>query len=442
MKNFLDHICSAVHERLLLITLVAATVSTCALSQQLTAIKCGKLIDGKSDKPIENAVILVEGNKIKNVGNDIQIPGDAVVIDLSHATVLPGLIDAHTHVLLQGDITEEDYAEQILKESIPYRTLRATVSCKTALMHGFTTIRDLESEGAMYADVDLKKAINNGIIEGPRMFVATRSINTTGHYPLRNSAYAWEIAVPKGVQEITGADEARRAVREQISYGADWIKIYADRGYYRLPDGTFRGLPNFSQEEINAIGDETRLEHKKFAAHAVTRDGIIYSINAGASSIEHGFGMDDECIELMAAKGVYWCPTIYVNVWVAEGRAAAGNPINKAFNEVLPIVFAKAMKAGVKIVFGTDVGGFAWSENEAKEFSYMVKFGMTPMQAITSATVMAADLLDMSGKLGEISPGAFADIVAVNADPLKDVSVLEKISFVMKDGKVYKNNSQ
>jgi imidazolonepropionase-like amidohydrolase len=305
-------------------------------------------------------------------------------------------------------------------------------------MHGFTTIRDLESEGAMYADVDLKKAVNNGIIDGPRMFVATRSINTTGHYPLRNSAYAWELSLPKGVQEITGADEARRAVREQISYGADWIKVYADRGYYRLPDGSFRGLPNFSQDEINAIGDEARLEHKKFAAHAVTRDGIISSVNAGASSIEHGFGMDDECIELLAAKGVYWCPTIYVNVWVAEGRAAAGNPINKAFNDVLPVVFAKALKAGVKIVFGTDVGGFAWTENEAKEFSYMTKFGMTPMQAIKSATTVAAGLLDMSGKLGEISPGAFADIVAVNDDPLKDISALEKISFVMKDGKVYK----
>ncbi|MGA9407617.1 MAG: amidohydrolase family protein [Bacteroidota bacterium] len=442
MKKLPVNIYATAHKRLLIIALITTTISMCALSQQLTAVKCGKLINGKSDKPIENAVILIEGNKIKNVGRDIPIPENAVVIDLSHATVLPGLIDAHTHVLLQGDITEEDYADQILKESIPYRTLRATVSCKTALMHGFTTIRDLESEGAMYADVDLKKAINNGIIDGPRMFVATRSMSTTGHYPLRNSAYAWEITVPKGVQEITGADEARRAVREQISYGADWIKIYADRGYYRLPDGTFRGLPNFSQDEINAIGDEVRLEHKKFAAHAVTRDGIIYAINAGASSIEHGFGMDDECIELMASKGVYWCPTIYVNVWVAEGRAAAGNPINKAFNEVLPVVFAKAMKAGVKIVFGTDVGGFAWSENEAKEFSYMVKFGMTPMQAIQSATMMAADLLDMSGKIGEISPGAFADIVAVNADPLKDISALERISFVMKDGKVYKNNSQ
>ena len=409
-----------------------------ASAQQLTAIKCGKLIDGKSEKAAENVVILIEGNKIKEVGKNISIPPNAAIIDLSSATVLPGLIDAHTHILLQGDITEEDYADQILKESIPYRTLRATVSCRTALLHGFTTLRDVESEGAMYADVDLKKAINNGIIDGPRLFVSTRSINTTGHYPLRNSQYAWELHIPKGVQEITGAEEARRAVREQLSYGADWIKIYADRSYYRAQDGTFRSLPNFSQDEINAIGDEVRLAHKNFAAHAVTRDGIIYSVNAGARSIEHGFAMDDECIKLIVQKGVFWCPTIYVNLWVAEGRAAAGNPMNKAFNDVLPVVFGKALKAGVKIAFGTDVGGFDWTENEAKEFTYMVKFGMTSMQAIKSATTVAADLLEMNGKIGEISPGAFADIVAVKEDPLKDISTLEKISFVMKDGKVYK----
>jgi imidazolonepropionase-like amidohydrolase len=405
---------------------------------QITAIKCGTLIDGKSDKPIENAVILVEGNRIKEVGRGVAVPAGAEIVDLSAATVLPGLIDSHTHVLLQGDITTEDYAEQILKESIPYRTLRASLSCKTALMNGFTTIRDMETEGAMYADADLKKAINNGIIDGPRMFVSTRSISTTGRYLLSNSAYAWELRMPKGVQEITGADEARRAVREQISYGADWIKIYADGSYYQLPDGSFRSIPNFSNEEITAIGDQTKMLRKKLAAHAVTRDGVLYAINAGASSIEHGTALDDECIALMVKKGIYWCPTIYVEVWVAEGRAAEGNAMFKIMLDRLPGVFNKALKAGVKIAFGTDVGGFSWTENQAKEFAYMVKWGMTPMQTIRSATSVGAELLGMSGQIGEISPGAFADIVATKGSPLQDITLLERIGFVMKNGKIYK----
>ena len=424
------------------VVLIIAII-TLALPQHsaagIIAIKCGKLIDGKSDFAQEQMIILINGNKIEKVGRNLPIPSGAEIIDLSNATVLPGLIDSHTHVLLQGDITEEDYAEQILKESIPYRTLRGAAACRTALMNGFTTLRDLETEGAMYADVDLKKAINNGVTEGPRMFVATRSINTTGHYLLRNSVYAWELQIPKGLQEITGADEARRAVREQLSYGADWIKIYADRGYYKLLDGSFRSIPNFTPEEINAVGDETKISRKRLSSHAITRDGIIPSIMAGAASIEHGFGMDDECIRLMVEKGVYWCPTIYVNVYVAEGRAKAGNPINNEFNDYLPKIFNKALKAGVKIAFGTDVGGFAWTENEAKEFAYMVKWGMTPMQAIKSATVVGAQLLDMGGKIGEISPGAFADIDAVNGDPLKDITLLEHVAFVMKDGKIYKN---
>ncbi|KAK6033654.1 amidohydrolase family protein [Ostertagia ostertagi] len=309
-----------------------------------------------------------------------------------------------------------------------------------ALEYGFTSIRDLETEGAMYADVDVKKAIINQVIPGPRMQVATRSIATVGHYPIAAKDYAWELSLPKGVQLVNGADEARRAVREQISYGADWIKIYADRGYYRLPDGSYRSRPNFTKEEITAIGDETLSSGKKLAAHAVTRDGIIAAINAGASTIEHGFGMDEECVQLMVKKGVFWCPTIYVCDYVAEGRAKAGSPINKYFMETLPAVFKKAMNAGIKIAYGTDIGGYSWDEPQAKDFEYMVKYGMSNLQAIQTATTVAADLFGMEGKIGELKAGAFADIIAVKQDPLQDIKSLEQVKWVMKDGVVYKNS--
>ena len=410
------------------------------LSQKLIAIKCGKILDVRSGEILKNQVILVKGNTIQNVlsaSADINIADS--VIDLSQNFVLPGLIDCHTHVLLQGDITGDDYAVQLLKESIPYRTLRASRSARIALQNGFTSIRDLETEGALYADVDVKKAINNGIIPGPRMQVATRAINTVGHYPLSPKDFNWELDLPKGIQEINGADEGRKAVREQIAHGADWIKIYADRSYYRLEDGSYRSLPNFTPEEIKAIGDETLRSNKKLAAHAVTRDGIIAAIQAGASTIEHGFGMDDECIQLMAKNKIFWCPTIYVCAYVAEGRAQEGNPINKYFLESFPVVFKKAMQAGIKIAYGTDIGGYSWDQPEAKDFEYMVKFGMSPLKAIQTATLTAAELMNQPGKIGEIRPGAFADIIALNTDPTLDIKALQSVSWVMKDGKVFKN---
>lgn len=422
-----------------LFLLFSCFISSLAFAQKTTAIKCGQLLDVRTGQLSKNVTILVKDNKIEMISQPVamvKIKADTL-IDLSAYTIMPGLIDCHTHVLLQGDITSEDYDVQVLKESVPYRTIRAVNSCNLALQNGFTTIRDLGTEGAGYADVDIKKAINKNIIPGPRMFVSTLAINTTGHYPLKESDYAWELNMPKGLKEITGADEGRKAVREQIAHGADWIKIYADRGYYKLPDGSYRSLPNFTTEEIMAIGDETLRSRKKLAAHAVTRDGILAAINAGASSIEHGFGMDDECIQQMVQKNVYWCPTIYVNDYVADGRAKAGSPMNKYFSESEPALFKKAITAGIKIAYGTDIGGYDWHEPQTKDFEYMIQYGYTTLQAIQTATINAADLLNQP-LLGELKAGNFADIIAIKGDPLKNIQLLQQVQWVMKDGVVYK----
>src|SRR5579864_880765 len=399
------------------------------------AIRCGRLIDGKSAMPRANAVILIEGERIREVGTGLATPAGWEVIDLSHSTVLPGLIDNHTHIMLNGDITAADYDEQLLKESIPYRAIRATVNVRTALMHGFTAMRDLETEGAMYADVDVKTAIARGIIPGPRMFVATRSFAPTGFYPLLG--YSWEIKVPKGVQEVDGADNIRRAVREQVSYGADWIKYYSDLHYF-LKDGALHSRPNFTDDEARALVDEPHRLGRKVAAHSMGREGIEQALRAGVDTIEHGDGLDDELMDLMVQRGVYWCPTIYVGVYVSQGRADTGAPIWNQMRDLEAATFAKAVKKGVRISFGTDAGGFAWTENQAKEFAYMVKYGMTPMQAIQSATSVAAALLDQQENLGSVAAGKYADIIAVDGDPLSDITELERVKFVMKGGEVMK----
>jgi len=428
--------------RISLALLLALPLSATAQTAQQTApprafvIRAAHLIDGRSDVVQHDVTVVVQGDRIVAVGrqSDVasKIPSGAQVIDLGGATILPGLIDNHTHVLLQGDITSADYDEQLLKESIPYRAIRATAAVRVALMNGFTAIRDLETEGAMYADVDVKTAIARGVIPGPRMFVSTRAMAPTGTYPLLG--YSWELKMPEGVQIVDGPEDIRKAVREEVKYGADWIKFYADRRYYLGSDGRLRSWVNFTDEELKMLVGEAHRLGKKVAAHAIGWDGIDAALRAGVNTIEHGHGLTDDLLDRMVTQKVYWCPTIFVGVYVAPGRGG----IWPKMVDLERIAFGKALKKGAMISYGTDVGGYAWTENQAQEFAYMVRYGMSPMAAIKSATSVAAQLLDQGDNFGTIEAGKLADIVAVKGDPLADISELTRVIFVMKGGMIYK----
>ena len=408
--------------------------------EAVTVIRAGALIDGTSAAPRRDQVIVVRGNRIERVGDasSIAVPGDALVIDLPRATVLPGLIDSHTHIFLQGeDPAEGGYDVQLLKHPLAFRAARAAVSARRALEQGFTTIRDVETEGAGYGDVGIKQAIESGYIPGPRMFVVTRAISTTGGYPLEG--YAPEIEVPKGAQLIDGPVEARKAAREQLDHGADWVKVYMTHRSWLDAKGNLVSQPTLTLEEIKAVVDETHGWGKKVACHAYNGIGLHRALDGGCDSIEHGLELDDAAIAQMVKQGTWLCPTmsVYYDHW-----APADTPAGKRDRKRVAVhgpSLQKAMKAGVKIAFGTDVGGFSWSEPIAREFARMVEFGMTPMAAIQAATSKGAEMLGMSGELGVVAPGAYADVVAVAGDPLKNVGEFERIGFVMKDGKVYRN---
>jgi len=404
----------------------------------VTVIRAGTLIDGKSDQPRRDQIIVIRGNRIESVADaaNAKIPAGATVIDLSKQTVLPGLIDSHTHIFLQGeDPAQGGYDANILTAPLAMRAARAAVAARRALEQGFTTLRDVETEGAGYGDVGIKQAIEAGYIPGPRMFVVTRAISTTGGYPLEG--YAPELEMPKGAQIVDGPVEARKAAREQLDHGADWIKVYMTHRSWVGKNGELVSQPTLTVDELRAIVDEAHGWGKKVACHAYGGIGLQRALDGGCDSIEHGLDLTDAQIAQMLKQGTWYVPTlsVYYTDWAAPDTPAGQRDRLRA--SAHEVSFKKALKAGVKIVFGTDMGGIPWTEPIAQEFARMVEFGMPPMDAIQSATSRAALMLEMEGKIGVVAPGAFADIVAVSGDPLHDIKILERIQFVMKDGQVF-----
>jgi imidazolonepropionase-like amidohydrolase len=382
-------------------------------------------------------VIVIRGNRIESVSDasSAKIPAGATEIDLSKQTVLPGLIDSHTHIFLQGENPAKGgYDANILTQGLALRAVRAGVAARHALEQGFTTLRDVETEGAGYGDVGIKQAINLGYIPGPRLFVVTRAISTTGGYMLEG--YAPELDMPKGAQIVDGPVEARKAAREQLDKGADWIKVYMTHRSWVGKNGELASQPTLTVEELRAIVDEAHGWGKKVACHAYSGIGLHRALDGGCDSIEHGLDLDDAAISQMLKQGTWYVPTleVYYDDWAPEDTPEGKRDRLRA--SAHEVSFKKALKAGVKIVYGTDMGGIPWTEPIAQDFPRMVEFGMAPMDAIQSATSRAAVMLEMEGKIGVIAPGAFADVIGVRGDPLRDIKLLENVDFVMKDGQV------
>jgi imidazolonepropionase-like amidohydrolase len=434
---------------ILLVTCIGASLAGSATASAqsdpqtavpLTVIRAGTLIDGASEKARKNQLIFVRGERIENVADGAAaIPPGAKLIDLSTATVLPGLIDSHTHIFLWGeDPAKGGYDANILNAGIALRAARATYAVRKALEQGFTTIRDVETEGAGYGDVGIRQAIEEGTIPGPRIFASTRGISTTGGYNLEG--YAPELEMPKGVQIADGPVEMRKAARQQLEHGADWIKVYMTHRSWVDQQGRLVSQPTLTVEELAAIVDEAHGWTKKVACHAYNGIGLQRALDGGCDSIEHGLEMTDAQIEQMRRQGTWYCPTLtpYYQDWAPDDTPEGKR--DRARAAVHEITFKKALQAHLKIVYGTDIGGIPWIEPMAQEFQRMVGLGMAPMAAIQSATSRAAEMLDMKGRIGEISAGAYADVIAVAGDPLADVGELEHIAFVMHDGAVFRND--
>jgi len=413
--------------------LICAIVSaqTPASPEHWVVVRAGRLFNG-TDKLASNQIVVIKGERITEVGpaGKIKIPAGSQIVDLGNATVLPGLIDAHTHVFGNGP----DFETQIMRQSYQYRTLLALANAQKDLMVGFTTLRDLKTLGAMYSDVDLRNAIDREIVQGPRMQVATRGIQATGGFIMRG--FSTEVPVPSALEVVDSPWAARQAVRDQVAHDADLIKVYAAYDFSFSPDGKMIVPPTFTAEEINAIVDEAHKKGRKVSCHAFGGEGLRNCLNAGVDSIEHGVELEDADIKLMVQKGIFLVPTLYhyQDDRERDMKKYAGHSVA----EVSERSFPRAVARGVKIAFGSGVGPFPHG-TQTKEFEYMVKFGMTPVQAIRAATSDAAQLMGWQDRVGSIEPGKFADLVAVEGDPTSDITELERVKFVMKGGYVFKN---
>ena len=419
--------------RVVILSLVVCFLLTTVGAQQsppsrVIALRASHMLDVKSGSVVPDAVVLIQDDKITTAGSSLKIPAGAEVVDLGNATLLPGLIDCHTHLMARISDEPQGYGLSLLTKSQAFRALEGAADARVTLLAGFTAVRDVESEGSGYADVALRDAINQGLVDGPRMQVATRGIAAVGKYfPFGISPDLADF--PTGAQLISGPEEARRAAREQIGDGADLLKVYADWG-----------VPTLTIDEIRPIVEEAHKSKLKVAAHADTPEGIRNALTAGVDSIEHGHQGDRSSFELIKQKNVFWVPTIGYYFFAVD-TAKSPQP-HKYMQETLERTrqnISIARELGVKIANGFDPSSPEAHGKNAREIIAMTKLGLPPVEAIRAATTNAAELMGWSDKIGSIEPGKYADIIAVSGDPIADVGELEHVKFVMKGGVIVKN---
>jgi imidazolonepropionase-like amidohydrolase len=411
----------------IIIVCLSSTISAQKQSEKSAqvVIRATHLLDVNKGALLDNAVVIVDGTRISAVGSGLSIPAGINVIDLGDATLLPGLIDCHTHLVASDN---GDYGKMLLTKSQAYRALEGASFARRTLLAGYTSVRDVENEGSGYADVALRDAINNGLVEGPRMKVATRAIASVGQYnPFGISTDLHDF--PHGAQMVSGVEEARRAVREQIGNGADLIKVYADWQY-----------PTLTIDEIRVIVEEAHKANRQVAAHATTNEGIRNAVTAGVDSIEHGWHADRETLEMMKQKGVWLVPTVgpMVNLVAEAPNEQRRKQLQDGLTQIQQML-KTARELGVKIATGYDPAGEKSHGTNAREILAFTAAGFTNLDAIRAATTQAATLLGWQDRIGSLEAGKFADIIAVRGNPLSDIKQLEHVSFVMKGGIVVKN---